>query len=229
MEIAFDEPRNGLFTDQKQQDLAFTLFDNGYLLKDKGCNMAYWNLHERVLEVKDGKYMVNSDETPLSFFHFSGINVYSEFEISGFQNRYDLKSRPDLYDLFNDYRKALIENGHKEHKEFAYVYDYYSNGEKITDLARKIYAANLDKFKSLDAFDANGEFYSWAEDRNLLDSSPEVRGASTMTINREDKRLKIINMILRLILKFAGANRYSALMKYFSYISVLRNQKDVIR
>ena len=227
--MAYSEPRNGLFTDQRQQDLAFTLFDNGYLLKDVGCNMAYWNLHERVLEKKGDKYFVNGSKIPLSFFHFSGLNVYSDIEIASYQNRYDLKKRADLSDIFKEYRKWLIDNGYKEHKAFKYSYDYYNNGEKITELARKLFAANLDTFNDDNPFDEKGKFYAWAKTSKLLDCRPEIRGQSTMTLDRKDPKFKIINFTLRMILRVAGANRYSALMKYFSYISVLRNQKEIFK
>jgi hypothetical protein len=226
--ISYTEPRMGLFTDQKQQDLAFSLFDNGLLLKDLGCNMAYWNLHERKLTKKDGKFYVN-DKTPLTFFHFSGLDLYSDSEIAAYQNRYDLSNRPDLVEIFAQYRKEMLEKGYEKYIKLPYSFNYYSNGEKITSMARKLYAANLDKFENVNPFDADGAFYKWAKERHLLDNSPEVKGQSTMTLDKGDKRLKAIHFALRALIRVFGANKYSALMKYLSYISVERNQKDIFK
>ncbi len=227
LKLGYNEPRSGLFTDQKQMDLVASYFDNYLVFKDLGCNMAYWNTHERTLSEKEDGYYVN-DIHPLNFFHFSGLNLFSDTEISKFQSRYDLKSRPDLYKIFNDYRANLLSKGFEETKGFKYAYNNYSNGEKITSMARKLYAANLDKFADINPFDVNSGFYEWAKERNLLDDSEDIPGQSSTSLNYNDKKLKTINFTLRMALKFLGANKYSALMKYMSFISVERNQKDVI-
>jgi hypothetical protein len=36
-----------------------------------------------------------------------------------------------------------------------------------------------------------------------------------------------VNSLLRMALRLLGADRYTVLMKYLAYISVLRNQKDI--
>lgn len=66
----------GFFTDQKLVDLA-TLKANTQVLKDPGCNVAYWNLHERRIVGEDGRWAVNVDgaTNPLYFFHFSGFQI----------------------------------------------------------------------------------------------------------------------------------------------------------
>ena len=227
LKYGYNEPRSGLFTDQKPMDLVSSYFDNYLIYKDLGCNMAYWNSHERTLSEKEDGYYVNDDH-PLHFYHFSGLNLFSDTEISKFQSRYDLISRPDLYKIFNDYRANLLSKGYEEVKGFKYAYNNYSNGEKITSMARKLYAANLDKFEGVNPFDVDSGFYEWAKERNLLDDSPDVPGQSSASLDQSDKKLKSINFVLRMALKFLGANKYSALMKYMSYISVERNQKNII-
>ena len=39
----YDEPQNGLFTDQKWCDLVPGLFDRVLIERDPGCNVASWN------------------------------------------------------------------------------------------------------------------------------------------------------------------------------------------
>ena len=46
------DPGEGLFVDQRWIDLAVTYFDH-HVVRDRGCNVAYWNLDERPL-VDDG-------------------------------------------------------------------------------------------------------------------------------------------------------------------------------
>lgn len=64
----------GLFTDQKIVDLA-PLKANVQILRVPGCNVAYWNLHERRIEREDDQWRVRYREVlePLYFFHFSGF------------------------------------------------------------------------------------------------------------------------------------------------------------
>ncbi len=224
---SYNEPKNGLFTDQKWTNFIPCFFDNYYILKDEGCNVAYWNFHERYLSKVDGKYFVNG--TPLKFFHFSGLNVDAKIEISKYQNRYDLRDREDLVDIFREYREKLIKNGYKDTLKFKYSYGYFTNGVRVSNLARKLYASNIDKFGSLDPFDHNGEFYKWALKKGLIDNSKKIKRYTTMNFNPEDRRLKIVYFILRSILRVIGVSRYEALMKYFSYISILRNQKEVFK
>lgn len=49
LNLGFSEGRTGLFVDQKWINLAPGLFADVAIVRDVGCNMAYWNLHERRL------------------------------------------------------------------------------------------------------------------------------------------------------------------------------------
>ena len=66
----------GFFTDQKIVDMA-TLKSNVQVIVDPGCNVAYWNLHERrVVRDADGwAVQVGVERRALYFFHFSGFRV----------------------------------------------------------------------------------------------------------------------------------------------------------
>jgi hypothetical protein len=54
LDLGFSEGRSGLFVDQKWMNLAPGLFPNIAILRDPGCNMAYWNIHERTLTAENG-------------------------------------------------------------------------------------------------------------------------------------------------------------------------------
>ncbi|HUY16395.1 MAG TPA: glycosyltransferase [Acidimicrobiales bacterium] len=63
----------GYFTDQKIVDLA-PLKTDVQIIVEPGCNVAYWNLHERSVVIEDGVWRVarSAKLSTLYFFHFSG-------------------------------------------------------------------------------------------------------------------------------------------------------------
>lgn len=71
--------------------------------------MAYWNLHERHLELVNGLYMVN-EVNPLILFHFSNYKVKSPLIISRYYNRLSLEDLPVLKKLYLDYASELKGN-----------------------------------------------------------------------------------------------------------------------
>lgn len=90
----------GLFVDQRWVDLVPGLFDVA-ILRDPGCNVAYWNLPHRVLRRDAGRVLV--DGGPLRFFHFSGFDRTRPDRLSRHQTR-DLVARdPVLAELLRDY------------------------------------------------------------------------------------------------------------------------------
>ncbi len=60
LSLGFSEGRTGLFVDQKWMNLAPGMFEGVTILRDAGCNMAYWNLHERVLQATEAGLMVGA-------------------------------------------------------------------------------------------------------------------------------------------------------------------------
>ena len=114
----------GLFVDQIWLNFAPIFFKNVFILHDPGYNMAYWNLHERIFSQKeDGQYIVNC-ESPLVFYHFSGYDFNKIYEISKYQTRTSFMNRPELFDLFNNYKEIVMSFGHSK---FQQVNCYYIN------------------------------------------------------------------------------------------------------
>lgn len=103
----------GIFVDQKWIDLAQLFFDGIYILKDKGFNMAWWNFNDRKLIEKNGEYFVNSEDTPLVFFHFSGFKPGAS-SITGrsSESRYSYHALPELMTLGKAYEEDLLRNGY---------------------------------------------------------------------------------------------------------------------
>jgi hypothetical protein len=98
----------GLFVDQLWMNLVPAYFDKVLIDKHPGYNMAHWNLHERKLSLNNGAYEVNGE--PLYFYHFSHYNPSKPDAIASFHTRFNFETRPDIADLYETYRKSLVEN-----------------------------------------------------------------------------------------------------------------------
>jgi len=139
LKFCYDDIPNGLFTDQKWIDLAPAFFDDIFILRDKTCNVATWNLtHRKVYADEDNALFIEG--SPVKFFHFSGFD-------SGDQEIMLKKYAADNNALFN-FRKWYIQElenaGQQEFGKIPCCYSFYSNGEKITNEHRRLYRSRLD-------------------------------------------------------------------------------------
>lgn len=109
--MCIDRPLSGLYVDQKWYDLLPVYFADGVgVLRHRGVNASYWNLHEVALtRSQSGAWEVGGGE-PLVFFHFSGYNPDRPERVSSLQNRHSFESVPRLRELFDAYRDALLSN-----------------------------------------------------------------------------------------------------------------------
>jgi lipopolysaccharide biosynthesis glycosyltransferase len=113
--------KNGMFVDQLWVDYAPIYWKNTLTDRHLGHNMAYWNLHERILTGDAKNYSVNNNE-PLVFFHYSGYSPTLPEAISKYQNRFTFESRLDIKPLFDNYAVTLRENGYDYFQQFACAY-----------------------------------------------------------------------------------------------------------
>jgi hypothetical protein len=117
----FIDLANGMFVDQNWVNFAPVFYDDVFVSRHLGLNMAYWNLHERTITNDYEPYEING-QTPLIFFHFSGYAPEKPSEISKYQNRYSFQEKGDVASLFDYYAQALIKNGHTYYKQFPCFY-----------------------------------------------------------------------------------------------------------
>lgn len=131
------DPAQGYFVDQKFIDFVPTFFENIFIEKDVGYNVAYWNLHSRSLR-RNGRFW-ECNNGPLYFYHFSNYNPDKPDVISGYLTRYRLSDRGDLQELFSEYRTKLLENGQQEASKWPYTYASFVTGETIPKELRILY------------------------------------------------------------------------------------------
>ncbi|TLU99173.1 glycosyl transferase [Dyadobacter luticola] len=112
---------NGLFVDQNWMNFLPLFVENTHIERNPGYNAAYWNLHERTFSEDNHTHFVN-ENNPLIFFHYSGYDPAKPDILSKYQDRFELKNRPDLTALFALYRNSLISNGNAYYRKYPCSY-----------------------------------------------------------------------------------------------------------
>ncbi|HEX9726164.1 MAG TPA: methyltransferase domain-containing protein [Vicinamibacteria bacterium] len=140
-------PEQGLFVDQRWIDFVPGYFDH-FILKDPGCNVAYWNLSNRNLIWNGFRYLVNGEE--LRFFHFSGFDPERPHLLSRHSlpsPRVLLSEHPALRRVCQAYAKELLAHGHRSLSQQPYGLGALQNGLRIDRRMRWIYREALLAFE----------------------------------------------------------------------------------
>lgn len=130
----------GIYYDQLWINFIPLYYQNTHIERDKGMNMAYWNLHERsISETADG--FIVSETTPLSFFHFSGWEYSNPLKVCKWAS-WDTENRPDLKPLLLRYHQVLKSN---QYEQYIGIPNYYTAKNKprkkslLKKLKRKLF------------------------------------------------------------------------------------------
>ena len=226
LKFGFEDLRAGLFVDQKWVNLALCFFENIYILRHAGCNVAYWNLAERNLSEKDDVYLVNGS-SPLIFFHFSGYKPDAPEKLST-KLRLPQEVSETLLHLLVFYGGRLEANGAGGYRKYAYAYASFSDGSVVPLIARRLYSVTTALWDNQDPFDANCAFFKAAKRAGLLSGQDRSGQYSSNNLPAGDWRIKTINRILFALPRIIGGDRYTMLMKYLSFITILRNQSQLL-
>jgi hypothetical protein len=111
----------GLFVDQKWVNLVPVFFNSVYIIRNPGYNIAYWNIHERKVEWKNGTVRVNND-FPLVIYHFSSVNIKAGKLFYKQQDRFVDEDFPEVVRLFEDYRNKVLAEGYLETNKLSCYY-----------------------------------------------------------------------------------------------------------
>jgi hypothetical protein len=226
--FCYFETQFGLSTDQKWVSIAPCFFPNLYVSFNLGYNMAFWNVHERVLmNSLDGKYVVNGDYA-LIFFHFSSFDENNPELLSKRLFPERGKGRKDLLDLSINYKAALQTHTIEASKRL-YAFDYMSNGDYISPTLRRAYACVVgDLPPGHDPFDSNGPVGKFAKKNYLIekDNKPYISD-SYGAMSKHRVKFVIINFLMRLLLWILGPNRFTNFSRLLVYLSSYRNNHDL--
>lgn len=148
---------HGYFVDQKFIDFVPIFFENFFVEKDAGYNVAYWNLHSRRISRENGTWKCN--DGALYFFHFSGYDPQGDAiskHLPSSLSRQRLSRRDDLGQLFTAYKEMLVSNGYHQAISWQYTFGYFKSGEPIPDDLRIYYRSMPEKWRSFgDPFDSH--------------------------------------------------------------------------
>jgi Nucleotide-diphospho-sugar transferase len=239
-------PELGIFVDQKWIDLVPAYFPNVLILKDKSHNIAYWNLHEReIRKMENGDWFVLPCNKPIAFFHFSGVSINKTEQITKYQPKSPFNKRsgvvidrfeknPELNDVYKIYIDKLNENDTSNYLSLKYAYNYYDNGEKISDIERAIYFSSP-TWQSVDKSpfcNEEGSFL-FACRKNGIKSTQSEQIKSHDSIEIESKKYrffsKVIHLLIQKLIFLVGSERYTNLAKYIREQFVLINHNFLLK
>lgn len=134
-----DDIPGGLFTDQRWCDLAPAFFSRLAIVRDRGCNVATWNVAHRSLS-KDAAGVFFVADTPLRFYHFTSYDNGNGF---GMLMKY-ASSQTIAHELWDSYGKDLRAEGHGDLRYTGWDYGQFENGDPIPPSARRLYQTRHD-------------------------------------------------------------------------------------
>ncbi|MBV8801256.1 MAG: glycosyltransferase [Alphaproteobacteria bacterium] len=134
---------NHKFTDQRWMDLAPAFVRRSFILRHPGYNLAYWNLSQRPVERKEGRYTTCGRH--VHFVHFSGVVPSNTAIFSKHQDRFTPETIGDLRPLFDAYIAALHSNGWGESSTIPYAYNFFSGGRSVHRAMRRSYRRHEDQ------------------------------------------------------------------------------------
>lgn len=113
---AYIDFSHGLFTDQIWINFVPLFFSKVKIFTNVGYNVAYWNLHERIISSDNGAYYVNGVQS-LVFYHYASFRPLNPTLISTGQTRFTFEERFDIAPLFKKYTELLFQNNFKNYVE----------------------------------------------------------------------------------------------------------------
>lgn len=127
----------GMYCDQLWLNFAPDVFPNIQVWRHPGANVAYWNIHERVITQAGERYQVDGQE--LLFMHFSRWNIDNPEDWSFGRPINQASNRDAIAALGREYRDVLLRCNYRECRQWPYGFDRFSNGRTITKAMRRAY------------------------------------------------------------------------------------------
>ncbi|UOE53091.1 hypothetical protein LIT38_12975 [Bacillus sp. CMF12] len=122
-----------LFVDQGWLNLVPTYF-NAFILRHPGYNVAFWNFHERKIEL-DSKKQYTINNQPLRFFHHSQL-------LNSLKEGVENSKNEVLKNLYDEYIAELKQSRVYHLSNNPWSYDFFDNGEQIKNKSRKEFQNN---------------------------------------------------------------------------------------
>lgn len=131
------DPSHRFFVDQFWAAAFASFAERCCVLRDPGCNVAYWNIFQRDLTRVAGHWLV--DGKPLRFFHFSGLSEGDLTKVSRYQDRVQALPGSLLLELLEGYTERVAEMPWQMYASTPYSFQRYSDGHEISAEDRRNY------------------------------------------------------------------------------------------
>lgn len=215
--MGFIDPGFGIFVDQKWIDLVPSYFTSVHILRHPGCNVAYWNLHERGLSSVSGQLYAN--DKPLIYFHFSGVEPFNNSNLSKHQTRHKLCQGALLHLLVKDYCDCLMRLGHERYVNIPYGFGALDNGVPITITMRR--AILVVPYGEESPFNHKSRLQHELSAAGITSSGGgfKTKASNTMTFAQNDIKVIIVNILVRTIMKIIGLPRLLSLLRYATLLT----------
>jgi hypothetical protein len=133
----YDDIASGLFTDQRWCDLIPAFFDDTFILRDIGYNVASWNLSHRPITInEDGS--IDAGGQALRFFHFTKVTSIGETMLERYANGYE------VFELLSWYKRRLRSFLVADLPAGWWAFAKFDDGAPITPQHRRIYRSRND-------------------------------------------------------------------------------------
>ncbi len=132
-------PERGIFVDQRWMDFVPGFLERVAVVRDPGYDVAYWNLHSRPLQRRNGQLLAAG--RPLRFMHFSGFDPLDPSRLSKHQNRIQLVAGEPLARLCEQYAECVLAEGHEQAREWPYTYAALPDGMPLDRVIRAAHAS----------------------------------------------------------------------------------------
>jgi hypothetical protein len=221
-DLGYADKTEGLHVDQKWMDFIPAFFDRGVgIVRHLGCNVAFWNLHERTLVETGAGQMVRhrmggEPDAELIFFHFAAFDPYNDQLIHKHNPQFKRSLFPEFAPLLEEYAGRLLANGFGETVKLPYSYGAFASGDPVTKFQRRLFRRLLMEEVRFDApfSTGSGSFHELLEANGLVCSD----GSNVDRLNETNydfrRKKRIIDGVSRGFLKLIGFNRYSLLSKF---------------
>lgn len=118
------------------------LFPEYGLLRHPGYNVAFWNLHERVIS-NSADAVLQANGLPLALFHFSYFDPALPDRLTGRMTTNLAEPNDAVRRLLCDYAANLHACGYETCRRWGYGYGMFSDGQPVTIAHRRYFAERL--------------------------------------------------------------------------------------
>ena len=144
------------------------------------------------------------------------------------KNILNIKKYSDIEKILFMYGKAIIENVEifDYFISLQYSYGFYSNGNVVTSVHRRLYRSMISKgMKDDNPFLINGMFYSLlAKKKIIVTTKSNLDKLTKQNFPNAEKKLRSFNLFMKMLFSILGYERYFLLIRLLHPYSRLESQ-----